>query len=446
MSLKFGLNVKSKAGAVDEDDAAASKKKRGIAFDDDDDDLDVASDDEQNRSTKGGNVFGEEEELTEFNASVLGSSSRPAQPKPKAKSTATLKSRSGAPPSNPPTRKPKQPLDMGDHNDDDGMMEFGDLSSIRETKAVASKAEELDPTIYDYDAFHSAHSLVHQQKQAAERQDAVDRKPRYIGNLIDAAARRKQDQQIAREKLLQKERENEGDEFADKEKFVTGAYKQQQEETKRLEEAEKKKTAEEEERRRKNGGGMQGFYKNLMGQEDKRHAEALEATKKLERGEIPSSLDADDDKNNRTEAQLAAEMRAKGVNIHINEEGQITDKRQLLSAGLNVAPAGGKTNLHSADHLKASNQKNRESAFQSGSGRYDRNDQRAMRERQTRMLEDQLEQANKRKREEEEEERKKLEEKSKSRKTETDVSSARERYLARKREQEAKKKAAADAS
>ncbi|KAF1344436.1 coiled-coil domain-containing protein 55-domain containing protein [Delphinella strobiligena] len=308
---------------------------------------------------------------------------------------------------------------------------------MRDVKAVASKAEELDPTIYDYDAFHTAHSSVQQQRKAADRQDAIERKPKYIGNLLDAAARRKQDQLVAREKLLQKERENEGDEFADKEKFVTGAYKAQQAETQRLEEEEKRKAEQEEERRRRTGGGLQGFYRNLMGEEDKRHQEAIEAAAKLERGEVPASAVVDEDKT-KTDADIASEMRAKGVNVHINDEGQVSDKRQLLSAGLNVAPAIGKGGSGAADHLKSSNNKNRENAFQTG--RYDRNDQKSMRERQTRMLEHQLEESAKRKREEEEEERKALEEKSKSRKTEADVSSARERYLARKKAQEEAKK------
>lgn len=425
MSLKFGLNVKAKPDA---DNDGRGQKKRATIFDDD---LDAGSDEENNE----GQDIVQEEELLEL-SSLSSRPSLASKPQPKPKPT--NKSRPNIPPTKPPSRKPR-PLDLDDH-DDDNHLDFGDLSTIRENKAVADKAEALDPTIYDYDAFHAAHSHVQSQKKAAERQDAVDRKPRYIGNLLDAAARRKQDQMVAKEKLLQKERENEGDEFKDTEKFVTGAYKAQQEETRLIEEEEKRKAAEEEERRRKSGGGMQGFYKTLMGQEDKRYQEAMEAAARLERGEIDVGGEGED----KTEIDLAKDMRAKGVNVHINDEGQITDKRQLLSAGLNVAPAG-KTNASSADHLKAANQKARVNAFQIGGRTGGKQDQQqAMRERQTRMLEEQLEQTAKRKREEEEAERAALEAKSKSRKTETDISSAKERYLARKREQEeAKKKAAA---
>ncbi len=63
-----------------------------------------------------------------------------------------------------------------------------------------------------------------------------------------------------------------------------------------------------------------------------------------------------------------------------------------------------------------------------------------MRERQTRMIEAQIEETLKRQREEEEEETKRVEVASKSRRTESDISSAKERYLARKRAAEEAKK------
>ncbi|KAK4962340.1 hypothetical protein LTR28_004522, partial [Elasticomyces elasticus] len=57
---------------------------------------------------------------------------------------------------------------------------------------------------------------------------------------------------------------------------------------------------------------------------------------------------------------------------------------------------------------------------------------RAMRERQTRMMEEQLAEAQKRAAEDEAEELAKRERAAKSRKTETEIGSAKERYLARK--------------
>jgi hypothetical protein len=58
-------------------------------------------------------------------------------------------------------------------------------------------------------------------------------------NLLDSAATRRLDHLRAEEKLMQREREAEGDEFADKEKFVTQAYKDQMAEVRRAEAEEK---------------------------------------------------------------------------------------------------------------------------------------------------------------------------------------------------------------
>ena len=49
-------------------------------------------------------------------------------------------------------------------------------------------------------------------------------KPRYIDDLLKAAELRKRDYILAQERKVQREREAEGDEFEDKEKFVTSAY------------------------------------------------------------------------------------------------------------------------------------------------------------------------------------------------------------------------------
>lgn len=375
MSLKYGLNLKKKA--------PAPTRKTILDDEDDGEDNDV-------RQTA----------FNEHAIQELGTYGTPSKTTPGP--NAGLK-----------------PKGLSKKADDDGQ----DLSALAAAKARVKAAEEVDASIFDYDSFHDAKTSVTEAKKAAAKQDAIERKPKYINNLLDAAARRKQDQQVAKEKQLQKERENEGDEFADKEKFVTGAYKQQQEETRRLEEEEKRKAEEEEERKRRTGGGMQGFYRTMMDQTDRQHQEALEAAMKAEK----EGVKVEDDKRQKTDAELAAEAKARGVNVHVNEEGQVTDKRELLSAGLNVAPSGQNSDKHAADHLKTSNRPT-QSAF------HGRNNarQQETRERQTRMMEEQLAAQAKRAREEEEEERVRLEKAAKSTKTDKDVSDAKARYLARK--------------
>jgi coiled-coil domain-containing protein 55 len=376
MSLKYGLNVKK----------AAPAQPRKTIFDDDD-----GEDDQQP------NQEAAVEEISSFGGSrVTGPPNRKDKTKPL-----------------------KEPLSRDSEED-----ARQDISSAQASRAHVKAAEELDPSIFDYDSFHDAKTSVSEAKKAAAKKDAIDRKPQYINNLLDAAARRKQDQMIAKEKMLQKEREAEGDEFADKEKFVTGAYKQQQEEARRLEEEEKKKADDEEERRRQQGGGMRGFYKGLMDQQEQQHREAVDAAAKMEtNGGSKTGAVAKE----QSDAEVAAEMRQKGINVHLNEEGQITDKRELLSAGLNVAPAGKGKEGSGAEHLKTS-ARPAQFAFQN------RNDsgRQAQRERQSKMMEEQLAAQAKRAREEEEEERQRVEKAAKSSKSEKDVSDAKKRFLARK--------------
>lgn len=47
--------------------------------------------------------------------------------------------------------------------------------------------------------------------------------PRYMENLMRAAAQRRLDHQQAEQRMLEKEREAEGDQFDDKEIFVTAS-------------------------------------------------------------------------------------------------------------------------------------------------------------------------------------------------------------------------------
>ena len=57
---------------------------------------------------------------------------------------------------------------------------------------------------------------------------------------METAELRKQDRLRAEDKMIAKERQREGDEFKDKEEFVTPAYLKQQEELRKLELEEKK--------------------------------------------------------------------------------------------------------------------------------------------------------------------------------------------------------------
>ncbi|ESZ90322.1 putative Nuclear speckle splicing regulatory protein 1 like protein [Sclerotinia borealis F-4128] len=305
---------------------------------------------------------------------------------------------------------------------------YGDLSSSFTSKKHAETAEELDANIYDYDAVYD--SLKPQKKIIPEEEE---RKPKYMSHLIAAAAVRKRDSTIAEEKKLAREREAEGDEYADKEKFVTSAYKKQQEDNRRVEEEERLK--EEEEQRKNKGTGMTNFYKNMLEKGEQKHAEVVKAAE--ERIKQGPQEDTAEDAKTKTEADIAREINEKKAGtIAINDEGQVVDKRELLKGGLNVIPkpkSAPNANLSRSGNSMPD--RGRGNAFVGAGG-----GKQAMRERQSRMMEAQLEQVTKRALEEDEEEKQKVERASKSRKTEGDIMSAKERYLARKREAEEAKK------
>ncbi|CAI4217942.1 unnamed protein product [Parascedosporium putredinis] len=320
----------------------------------------------------------------------LSSSARPASPEVGRRSKGK-----NAAPTKPPTLKKKSAPD--------GM--FEDLAGSLTARKNTEEGTKVDASLYDYDGVYEA--MKPQKKKAAVTEDE-ERRPKYMSGLLAASAVRKRDQQVAEEKKITREREAEGEEFADKEKFVTAAYKRQQEENKH--------------------GGMTAFYRDLLNRGEKERAEIVKAAE--DKAKSGAKASAEGESAEKTEAELAKEMGDKGVSVSVNEDGQIIDKRQLLQGGLNVVTKKpGPRKAGDKDPSSSSQQRDR----QRDHG-------------QSRMLEEQLAESLKRSREEEEEERQKTVEKlTKSTKTDTDISSARERYLARKRQMEEEKKKASGA-
>jgi coiled-coil domain-containing protein 55 len=412
MSFKFGLNLKNKAAnplAKSAVKPALGKKK---ALFDDVDDNDNDQDDNVGSKAKTVNSAQEIGEFT-FEDTLASAASEPPNPAPARK-------KKGQPPA-PPSKKPQS-------KEDDPTI-VGYSASALEAEKRAQEAVQGDASLYDYDAAYDALHAKSAAKAAAERDDAAQRRPKYMDALFESAEQRKKDQLRARDKLLQREREAEGDDFADKDKFVTGAYKTQQEEARKAEEEEKKRQEAEEEKKKK--FGMQGFHKQMLMEQERRHQEAVEAAAQaLKEGVKPT----EDVEKQKSDAELVEELRKQGKNVIVNEDGQVADHRQLLSAGLNIivkpkpaSTAAASTAQTSGSKLVYANPKPGRSG---------------QRERQTQMIVEQLELASKRKADEEAEEQAKLQHASKSQKTATDINSAKERYLQRKREAAAAKAAA----
>jgi coiled-coil domain-containing protein 55 len=131
------------------------------------------------------------------------------------------------------------------------------------SKVMKKRMEEemkVDATVYEYDEVWDKIQEVKTRQKEAKEADSMQRKvrrfdmeggslelilfivqPKYIKGLLSTAATRKLDHLRAEEKMMQREREREGDEFMDKESFVTQAYKDQMAEVRRAEEEEKRR-------------------------------------------------------------------------------------------------------------------------------------------------------------------------------------------------------------
>lgn len=135
--------------------------------------------------------------------------------------------------------------------------------NVEASKAMQKRIEaekQVDATVYEYDEVWDRIQLAKQKQKEAKEIESLERKvresspsllfaslllttvqPKYIGNLLNAAATRKLDHLRAEEKMMQREREKEGDEFKDKESFVTSGYKEQLEQMRKAEEEEKQR-------------------------------------------------------------------------------------------------------------------------------------------------------------------------------------------------------------
>ncbi|CDW56110.1 DUF2040 domain containing protein [Trichuris trichiura] len=91
------------------------------------------------------------------------------------------------------------------------------------------KALEEDPNAFAYDeVYEDMESSKSTRKDDAKEKDGG--KPKYIGALLKAARKRQVEYEAREERKQQREREKEGNEFAEKEVFVTGAYRRKLEE------------------------------------------------------------------------------------------------------------------------------------------------------------------------------------------------------------------------
>lgn len=216
--------------------------------------------------------------------------------------------------------------------------------NVATSKAMKKRMDaekKIDETVFEYDEVWDRMQEAKLRQKEAKEQDAMERKPKYIQGLLTSAATRKLDHLRAEEKMMQLEREAEGDEFRDKEVFVTQAYKDQMEEVRKAEEEEK---AREELRKKKgvNSTGMAHFYRKMLEESEQSHEATVAATQQVRiigpQGPMPNlTILKPPNHTPLSDLELAKLAREGGKEVELNDDNQIVDKRDLLTAGLNLA-------------------------------------------------------------------------------------------------------------
>ncbi|EPQ58270.1 hypothetical protein GLOTRDRAFT_57089 [Gloeophyllum trabeum ATCC 11539] len=313
------------------------------------------------------------------------------------------------------------------------------VGTSKATRKKMEQEQKLDSSVFEYDEVYEKMQEAKARQKLAKEAEAKERKPKYIAGLLQSAATRRLDHLRAEEKMIQREREMEGDEFKDKEAFVTQAYKDQLAEVRRAEEEEKRR---EEEEKKKNKGlttGMVHFYRQLLEESEKEHEETIaavnaEQTQKVAGPSMPNlTISKPADYVPKSDVELAKLASAEGKQVELNDDNQIVDKRELLSAGLNLSlPNTRRLGLKTSTSQKKDangNDVQVHTAVGTAASR------REIDERRRREVLKQMEEERERMaREKEQKEKEATARIAAKRNNEESVQSARERYLARKRQ------------
>ncbi|KAK4685302.1 coiled-coil domain-containing protein 55, partial [Tremellales sp. Uapishka_1] len=235
------------------------------------------------------------------------------------------------------------------------------LISRAERKAQ-EEALRVDQNVFDYDGVWEGMKAAERKLEEAKKLESEERKPKYIENFLASAQTRRLDRLRAEEKMLQLEREKEGEEFEGKEKFVTEAYKKQMAEVRKAEEEEKLRDgapfdpfrlgneltmwALDAMKKSKKGPGMTAFYKSMLDDDEAKHSAAMAASTgstsagpslAIKRPAKPDyEPEAEYDPFLQREAASSTMSAVTGKEVEVNDDGQVVDNRSLLKAGLNI--------------------------------------------------------------------------------------------------------------
>ncbi|KAJ2773691.1 hypothetical protein IWQ56_000888 [Coemansia nantahalensis] len=199
---------------------------------------------------------------------------------------------------------------------------FSGGSQAREAERLASEIAASDPSVYAYDEVYDNLDQARSRAKQAQRSD--DRGPRYMDKLIASAEQRKVQSDVVRERLLEKEREREGDLFADKEVIVTAGYKEIKEQRKQLVAEDEAREASAQTARRSDrhfGAATVGLYREFLDHVDREDAAIAAAAAAAVGGSA--------------EAARPGPTDSQGVHL-ADAAGPASRKPEALGSGLNV--------------------------------------------------------------------------------------------------------------
>lgn len=162
--------------------------------------------------------------------------------------------------------RPPAPKVLGFNDDDDDNVERDILRQAYKNKTHKDveeqhkKALEEDPSAFDYDGVYDQ---MKEKQVLPKEQDRQDRKPKYIQKLIEKAKQREREHEIVYERKLAKERSQDEHLYADKDKFITSAYKKKLAEQAKWMEEERLRELREEKEDVTKKTDLSDFYFNL---------------------------------------------------------------------------------------------------------------------------------------------------------------------------------------
>lgn len=189
-------------------------------------------------------------------------------------------------------------------------------------KKIKPKTESLeDSSIYEYDSIYDEMKA----KQTESIAPKEKKNSRYIETLLKAADKKKKEYERRIERKVQAERDKEGDQFKDKEAFVTGAYKRKMQEREEEEERERRENMLNDMMDVTKQKDLSGFYRHFLNQAIGEEKVPVFGDKQIKQDIENDSSNSKEDIPVLEERQIKQEIASDSSNIAVDNVDQDSD-------------------------------------------------------------------------------------------------------------------------